>query len=141
MHAFFERIEELPNVELSFLWDDRLNPLPNKLKAHGFAERWKVARSARPESYIIALGGNYHTSSSDQYDLDVTNSMCRYADERLNIQITCITMDNKTPLNKNCQTHQRAVVLAGNDISADWDYVVRRPDRCIAQAHWVRALQ
>jgi len=37
LHAFFEKIAEMPNVSLSYLWDPRLNPPPNKLKAHGMA--------------------------------------------------------------------------------------------------------
>ena len=132
----------MPNVELSNLMDMRLNPLPNRLKAHGFAERWNVAQIARPESYIIALGGNYHTSTPiKKYDLDVTNSMCRYADERLDTKITCITVDNWLSPNENCKAGQQAIVLKGQDIVADWDYVVLRPDRCVVQAHWVKAPQ
>jgi len=46
LHAFFEKIAEMPNVSLSYLWDPRLNPPPNKLKAHGMAVRWKIAREA-----------------------------------------------------------------------------------------------
>lgn len=123
----------------SNLWDGRLNPPPNRLKAHGFAERWKIAQAARPESYIIALGGNYHTSSSEQYDLDVTNSMCRYADERLDIQINCIAVDNWVSPNKNCKDNQEAIIINGEDIFDEWDYVVRRPDRCVVEAHWVNS--
>ena len=142
LHAFFEKINTMPNVELSNLMDMRLNPLPNRLKAHGFAERWNVAQIARPESYIIALGGNYHTSTPiKKYDLDVTNSMCRYADERLDTKITCITVDNWLSPNENCKAGQQAIVLKGQDIVADWDYVVLRPDRCVVQAHWVKAPQ
>ena len=115
LHAFFERIENLQNVELSYLWDGRLNPKPNRLKAHGFAERWKIAREAHPDSYIIALGGNYHTSSSDQYDLAVANSMCRYADEVLDIKLTCISMDNWLSPNENCKAGRQAIVLKGED--------------------------
>jgi hypothetical protein len=140
LHAFFEKIAIMPNVELSHLWDGRLNPPPNLLKAHGFAERWKVAQAARPQSYIIAMGGNYHTSSPIKlYDLEVTNSMCRYADERLDIQITCITVDNWDSPNEDCKQGQKAIVLKGKDVFEHWDYVVRRPDRCVVQAHWVNA--
>lgn len=139
LHSFFEKIAATPNVELSNLWDGRLNPPPNRLKAHGFAERWKIAQAARPESYIIAMGGNYHMSSSEQYDLDVTNSMCRYANERLNIQINCITVDNWASPNKDCKLGQKAIIFKGKDIFEHWDYVVRRPDRCVVQAHWVNA--
>lgn len=139
LHAFFKKIATMPNVELSNLMDTRLNPPPNRLKAHGFAERWKVAQAARPESYIIALGGNYHMSYSKQYDLDVTNSMCRYADERLDIHINCISVDNWASPNENCAENQEAIIIKGEDVFYEWDYVVRRPDRCVVQAHWVNA--
>lgn len=139
LHALFERIENLQNVELSYFWDNRLDPPPNFLKAHGMAKRWKIAQGARPESYIIALAGNYHTSSSNQYDLDVTNSLCRYADEVLRLTITCIAADNLVSPNENCQEGQEGIVIKGKDVFQEWDYVVHRPDRCVVKAHWVNA--
>ena len=137
LHAFFEKIAEMPNVSLSYLWDPRLNPPPNKLKAHGMAVRWKIAREARPDAYIVALAGNYHTSSSERYSLEETNSLCRYADEVFNMKLICVAVDNLVSANENCLPNQKAVVLKGEDIFENWDYVIRRPDRCTVQAQWV----
>ena len=135
----FIKISKDEAVELSYLMDTRLNPLPNRLKAHGFAKRWEIAKKARPQSYIVSLSGNYHTSSSDQYDLDVTNSLCRYAYETLGMMLTCITVDNSASPNENCQDNQEAALVKGEDVFLEWDYVVYRPDRCVVQAHWVNA--
>ena len=137
LHAFFEKIAEMPNVSLSYLWDPRLNPPPNKLKAHGMAVRWKIAREARPDAYIVALAGNYHTSSSERYSLEETNSLCRYADEVFNMKLTCVAVDNLVSADENCLPNQKAVVLKGEDVFENWDYVIRRPDRCTVQAQWV----
>lgn len=139
LRQLFIKISKDNDVELSYLWDPRLNPLPNKLKAHGFAERWSIAKKARPEAYIVALAGNYHTSNSDRYDLDVTNSLCRYAEEKLNLNLICVSVDNHVSKNENCQDNQQAVLLKGEDLFLDWDYFIRRPDGCVAQAHWVNA--
>ena len=139
LRELFIKMSKDEAVELSYLMDSRLNPLPNRLKAHGFAKRWEIAKKARPHSYIISLSGNYHTSSSDQYDLDVTNSLCRYADEVLSMKLTCITVDNLASLNEKCQDNQEAVLVKGEDVFLEWDYVVHRPDRCVVQAHWVNA--
>lgn len=137
LHAFFEDIFRMPDVSLSYLWDARLNPLPNKLKAHGMAERWQIAKLARPDSYIVVLGGNYHTQVSDKYSLEVTNSLCRYTEEKFGFRPSCVTVDNWLSPNENCKESQKAIMRKGEDVIMDWDYVVRRPDRCVVQAHWV----
>lgn len=139
LRQYFLKISKDNAVELSYLWDGRLSPLPNKLKAHGFAERWAIAKKARPEAYIVALGGNYHTSTSHLYDLDVTNSLCRYADERLNLNLTCVSVDNNASKNEDCKENQQALLLKGEDLFLGWDYFIQRPDGCVVQAHWVNA--
>jgi len=139
LRAYFSKIAGANNIEVSYLWDPRLAPLPNKLKAHAIAKRWKIAKTARPDAYIVSLSGNYHTSISHQYDLDVTNSLCRYADEVLSLKLTCITVDMGDSANENCEENQDAILLKGEDIFEQWDYAVRRPDKCVVQAHWVNA--
>jgi len=140
LQAFFQRVENLPNVELSYLWDSRLNPPPNRLKAHGMAERWKIAKEAKPDSYIIALAGNYHTQVKTDYPLEATNSLCRYTEEKYGFRPTCISVDRWLSPNENCQENQVAKLVKG-DIFSAWDYAVLRPDRCVVQAHWVNAPQ
>ena len=137
LHAFFEKIAGMPDVSLSYLWDPRLNPPPKKLKAHGMAERWQIAKLANPNSYIVALGGNYHMHVSDRYPLDVTNSLCRYAIEKLGFRPSCVAVDGWNSPNENCQENQKAIIQKGEDVFKDWDYFVSRPDKCVVQAHWV----
>ena len=137
LRNFFEDISKTSYVELSYLWDSRLNPSPNRLKAHGMAERWQIAKVARPDSYIVALAGNYHISVNDNYPLNDTNSLCRYAEETYGFRPICVTVDNSASLNEDCQEEQQAVLVKGSVAFKDWDYVIQRPDRCVAQAHWV----
>lgn len=139
LNSFFNHLSKTPNVELSYLWDSRLNPPPNRLKAHGMAERWQIAKVARPDSYIIALAGNYHTSINDDYPLSDTNSLCRYAAEVYGFRPSCVAVDNWDSPNANCQKDQQAVLIKGSEIFEDWDYMIQRPDRCVVQAHWVNA--
>ncbi len=139
LRQFFIQISNDDAVELSYLLDPRLDPLPNRLKAHGFAERWAIAKRARPKAYIVSLSGNYHTSSSDRYDLEVTNSLCRYANEVIGLNLICVAVDNAYSPNGSCRVDEKAIILKGEDVYLDWDYVVRRPDRCVVQAHWVNA--
>ena len=140
LYAFFVKLSTIQNVELSYLWDSRLNPKPNHLKAHGMAKRWKTAREARPDSYIIALGGNYHTQVITDYPLDVTNSLCRYTEEKYGFRPGCITVDHWLSPNENCRDNLSAELIKG-DIHTTWDYAVLRPDRCVVQAHWVNEPQ
>jgi hypothetical protein len=137
LHAFFEKIADMSDVSLSYLWDERLNPPPNKLKAHGMAKRWQIAKLAHPNSYIVALGGNYHTQVSDRYPLEVTNSLCRYAQEKLGFRPSCVAVDNWSSPKENCKDNQTAIIRKGEDVFEHWDYVVWRPDRCVVEAHWV----
>jgi len=91
----------------------------------------------KPDAYIVALAGNYHTSSAKRYSFEETNSLCRYADEVLNMKLICVAADNLVSVNENCLPNQKAVVLKGEDIFENWNYVIRRPDRCTVQAQWV----
>jgi len=141
LRLYLSKITNEKNVEQSYLWDSRLNPPPNALKAHGFAKRWEIAKAARPNAYIVALAGNYHTSVNHDYPLNETNSMCRYADEKLDIKLTCIAVESHGSKNNDCKDNQTAILQRGSEVYEDWHYVIRRPDRCLVEAHWVNEPQ
>jgi len=53
------------------------------------------------------------------------------------MKLTCVAVDNLVSADENCLPNQKAVVLKGEDVFENWDYVIRRPDRCTVQAQWV----
>ena len=138
LYDYVLELRDMPEVEVTYLLDPRLNPPPNKLKAHGLAERWHIAKQARPDSYLISLSGNYHTSINEAYPLDVTNSLCRYLDETYKYTPTCVSIDHKVAAKTLCETGVLAEVIKGGVVNEPWDYVIWRPDRCTRKSNWSR---
>lgn len=137
LYDYLVQVSGRPNIEVSYFMDSRLNPGPNRLKAHGLAERWNIAKQARPEHYVISWSGNYHTSVNQQYPLDVTNSMCRYLLETYDYAPTCMSVDSFASTGKNCADNVKAKLIEGPQVHEPWDYVVWHPDRCTRKSHWV----
>ena len=137
LYNYILELTDVPGVEISYFLDPRLYPPPNKLKAHGLAERWQVTKQARPKSYIISWSGNYHTSVEENYPLDVTNSLCRYLEETYGYKPTCLSIDNRDASKDPCAARVEADVLKGEDVFEKWDYVIRRPDRCTRKSAWI----
>ena len=137
LYDYILELSDVQGVEISYFLDPRLDPPPNKLKAHGLAERWQIAKQARPNSYIISLSGNNHTRVEPVYPLEVTNSLCRYLEETYGYKPSCISIDHQAASEVPCDAGVSAEVIKGDEVFEPWDYVIRRPDRCTRKATWV----